>query len=677
MDNSTPEGPSGAPDQPKQKSGLSPLAYERLDGRTYEPYIPVNSIMAEFTISACVLGGIFGVIFGAANAYLGLKVGLTISTSVPIAVITVAVYKAIEKLIRKKATILEANIAKTAGSASSSLASGIIFTIPALYLWGQGAQLLQVTALALCGGTLGVLFMIPLRRYLIVEEHGNLPYPEGTAGAEVLVAAEEGGSAAKQVFYGMGFAALFKLGMAAFKLWKDEIEIKVPLLKKGVIGVDLTPALLGVGYILGYRVAAIMVAGGLLAWLGIIPLIAFLGESISIPVFPETAKTIAEMDAHELWNGYIRYVGAGAVASAGIITLIRSIPTMVRSFRIALKQLKAGARRVADHLPRTDRDLSLLWVVLGALVVVIILGLTPDVFGGELPLAGKWLAAVLVAVFAFFFVTVSSRIVGLVGVTSNPTSGMIIATLIGTSSIFLVLGWTGIEGKIAALTIGTVVGIAASVAGDTSQDLKSGYLLGATPWRQQVAEILGVAATAGVIAWTVMVLAQTYGFEYSAATPTPLAAPQANMMKLVIDGVLDQSIPWGLVLFGVVITIFCEVVKIPSLPFAVGVYLPLSAMSPVYIGGVIRNVIEKRCHGDEEKIQERRERGILFGSGMVGGDGIIGVAIAAYALYTKKKPGGFGSAWAGGDVGQTLLALAPYVLLILLLIRATRLSKKA
>ncbi len=337
------------PDRRQRKSGLSPLAYERVPkGQKYEPYIPVNSIMAEFTISACVLGGLFGIIFGAANAYLGLKVGLTISTSVPIAVITVAVYKAIEKLIRKKATILEANIAKTAGSASSSLASGIIFTIPALYLWGQGAQLLQVTALALCGGTLGVLFMIPLRRFLIVEEHGNLPYPEGTAGAEVLVAAEEGGSAAKQVFYGMGFAALFKLGMAAFKLWKDEIEFKIPLLKKGVIGVDLTPALLGVGYILGYRVAAIMVAGGLLAWLGIIPLIAFLGESISIPVFPETAKTISQMDAHELWNGYIRYVGAGAVASAGIITLIRSIPTMIRSFRIALKQLKAGAQKVSE-----------------------------------------------------------------------------------------------------------------------------------------------------------------------------------------------------------------------------------------------------------------------------------------------------------------------------------------
>jgi len=671
------------PDGQQQQSGLSPLAYEKLEGRTYEPYIPVNSIMAEFTISACVLGGIFGIVFGAANAYLGLKVGLTISTSVPIAVITVAVYKVIEKFIRKRATILEANIAKTAGSASSSLASGIIFTIPALYLWGQGAELLQVTSLALCGGTLGVLFMIPLRRFLIVEEHGNLPYPEGTAGAEVLVAAEEGGSAAKQVFFGMGFAALFKFLMAALKLWKDEIELKVPLLKKGVVGIDLTPALLGVGYILGYRVSSLMVAGGLLAWLGIIPLFAFLGESMTTPVFPETLKTIPQMSAHEIWDSYIRYVGAGAVASAGIITLIRSIPTMVRSFRIAMKQLRAGARKMSEHLPRTDRDLSLLWVVLGAVITVIILGLTPNVFGGELPLAGKWLAAALVAVFAFFFVTVSSRIVGLVGVTSNPTSGMIIATLLGTSSIFLVIGWTGIEGKIAALTIGTVVGIAASVAGDTSQDLKSGYLLGATPWRQQVAEVLGVAATAGVIAWTVMVLAQTYGFEYSEATPTPLAAPQANMMKLVIDGVLDQSIPWGLVLFGVVITIFCEVVRVPSLPFAVGVYLPLSAMSPVFIGGVVRKIIEKRCGGNEEKIQERRERGILFGSGLVGGDGIVGVGIAAYTLYLNagessenvRRIEGFGSAWAGGDVGQTILALVPYLLLGYLLVRATKLKK--
>ncbi|MFQ6102880.1 MAG: OPT family oligopeptide transporter [Candidatus Glassbacteria bacterium] len=649
----------------EEKRGLSPEAYEEVPGDSYVPYILDGSDMIEFTVKALVLGSIFGILFGAANAYLGLRVGLTISTSIPVAVMTVAVFRSIERFIGPS-TLLENNIAKTVGSASSSLASGIIFTIPALFLWGTDADIWTVTTVALGGGILGVLFMVPLRRFLITGEHGRLPYPEGTAAAEVLVAAEIGGTHAKNVFTGMGIGAFYKWLMSGLNLWKTEVSLRIPFIKKAEVGLDVSPALLGVGYILGFRIALIMVSGGLLAWLGLIPAIAYLYEGATEPLFPEKSILVDSMTAHMIWTRYIRYVGAGAVASAGIITLIRSIPTMVSSFRIGLKGVmrRMNSTTVTIEERRTQADLSLVKVLVGIAIITIFLALTPTVFGFLGGFSRRLVASILVAIFAFFFTTVSARIVGLVGVTSNPTSGMIIATLICTSLVFVIMGFDGLVGKVAILLIGAVVGVSASIAGDTSQDLKTGFLLGATPHRQQVGELVGVLTTAFFVAGSVLMLERQYGFG-----SVELPAPQANMMKLVIDGVLEAEIPWRLVLLGIGITLIVEIMKLPSLAFAVGVYLPVSTMTPLFVGGLVRRIIESRAGDDLELIRKRREKGILYGSGLVGGDGLVGVGIAFWA-GAFGIPEGFGTAWAGGLAG--IIPLVFFMLLVYLLVRSTR-----
>lgn len=615
----------------------------------HKPYVPAETSMADWSWRGLIMGCLFGAILGSANAYLGLKVGLTISTSIPLAVIMVAAFAAFKRLLGP-ASILDVNIGQTAGSASSSLASGTIFTIPALFLWGLapalGEGFLQVSLLALCGGVLGVLFMIPLRPFLIVQEHKTLPYPEGTASAAVLIAADEGGSRARPVFVGLGIGALYKAVLSLAKLWPEQVDLHVPVLKKGVVGIEPTPALLGVGYVLGYRVAAIMVAGGLLSWLGLIPLMALFGETLPAPLFPDlfpagtTPKLIADMSADEIWSRYVRYVGAGAVATAGIIAVIKALPVMVASIRVGLKGLAARGQGVSERLMRTQRDLPMSVVVGGAAAIVLLLALAPNVLGAGAPFAFRAIAAVCVAIFAFLFVTVSSRIVGLVGVTSNPTSGMAIVTLIGTSVLFYSLGWTDTFGKITVLTIGTVVCVAASIAGDISQDLKTGYLIGATPARQQVAEIAGVLVNAWVIAGVVLLIGNEYGFGGE-----DFPAPQATLMKTVIDGVLAANLPWGLVLTGAAFALVAELVGIPSLAFAVGIYLPLSTMTPVFIGGCIRALVEKAGAKREAvttKPAKGTERGVLFASGLIAGEGLMGIGIAIAALAYGRRPEGFG-----------------------------------
>ncbi|HMB59442.1 MAG TPA: oligopeptide transporter, OPT family, partial [Xanthomonadales bacterium] len=470
------------------------------EGESYEPYIPAYENPAEFTLKALFFGILFGILFGAANAYLGLRAGLTISTSIPVAVMTVAVFHALRRM-GGSATILEANLSQTVGSASSSVASGVIFTLPALFLWGVAPTLLQMTSLAMAGGMLGILFMIPLRRYLIEREHGKLPYPEGTACAHVLVANESRGGHARNVFIGLGAGAAYKALTGWLKVLPAEAHMSVPLLKKGELGMDLSPALFGVGYILGPRIATVMVGGGLLAALIIIPGIAMWGEGRP-PLFPETVLTISEMSASQIWSRYVRYIGAGAVAAAGIITLVRSLPVMIESFRIGAQELRgrvdtevgvgdapARAAALKESVPRTSRDLPLKVVGIGILLIGLVLVFVEAPFGALENLLHRLVAAVCVIIFSFFFVTVASRIVGMVGVTSNPTSGMTIAALLGTAGIFLVMGWTDMAGKVAALTVGCVVAIAASIAGDTSQDLKTGFLLGATPRTQQLGEL--------------------------------------------------------------------------------------------------------------------------------------------------------------------------------------------
>ena len=651
-----------------RKDGLSQKAYAPLaKGDTYDPFVPAEETPGEFTLKAVGLGILFGIIFGAANAYLGLRAGLTISTSIPVAVMTVAVFRALST-VGIRGTILETNISQTTGSASSSLASGVIFTLPALFMWGMPPELLQMTLLAMCGGLLGILFMIPLRRFLIEREHGKLPYPEGTACAEVLVANEIGGGRARFVFYGLAGGAVFKFLTSWIRVIPGDLHVKVPFLKKGELGMDLSAALFGVGYILGPRIAAVMVGGGLLSWLVIIPALAYWGEARTEPFFPETVNLIRDMAPREIWTRYVRYIGAGAVATAGIITLIRSIPVMVSSFRLGARQLServtSGTNNAAAE--RTENDLPLRVVGIGVIIIAAVLILVPQVFGAVGGVGIRAVAAVCVVIFAFFFVTVASRIVGLVGVTSNPTSSMTIATLLNTASIFLFFGWTDQFGKAAALTVGCVVAIAASISGDTSQDLKTGFLLGATPRRQQTAELIGVLTSATFVCLTVLALGKGFGFG-----STELPAPQATLMKLVIDGVLDQNLPWVLVAIGAGIAIVCEIARIPSLPFAVGVYLPVSTMTPIFVGGLIRLWMERNAE-DEQTAADRRERGVLLGSGFVGGEGLLGVGIALVAVAKSRRPDGIGTEWLGTELVAMLVGAAAFAVFITWFFRMVR-----
>ncbi|MDJ0751328.1 MAG: oligopeptide transporter, OPT family [Woeseiaceae bacterium] len=651
-----------------RKDGLSQKAYVPIaEGDAYDPFVPASESPAEFTIKAVGLGILFGIIFGAANAYLGLRAGLTISTSIPVAVMTVAVFRALRGL-GIGGTILETNISQTTGSASSSLASGVIFTLPALFMWGMPPELLQMTLLAMSGGLLGILFMIPLRRFLIEREHGKLPYPEGTACAEVLVANEIGGGRARFVFYGLAGGAFFKFLTSWINVIPGAVHSKVPFLRKGELGMDLSAALFGVGYILGPRIAAVMVGGGLLSWLIIIPLIDFWGEDLTAPFYPETVNLIRDMSPSQIWTRYVRYIGAGAVATAGIITLIRSVPVMVSSFKIGSAQLteRISEGQAPDVVKRTGSDLPLKVVGVGVLIIASVLVLVPQVFGAVGGVGIRAAAAICVVVFAFFFVTVASRIVGLVGVTSNPTSGMTIAALLGTASIFLMFGWTDTMGKAAALTVGCVVAIAASISGDTSQDLKTGFLLGATPRRQQTAELIGVLTSAVFVCLTVLALGKGFGFG-----STELPAPQATLMKLVIDGVLDQNLPWALVAIGAGIAIACELIRIPSLPFAVGVYLPVSTMTPIFVGGLIRLWMERKAK-DETQAADRRERGILLGSGFVGGEGLLGVGIALVAVAKSARPDGIGTDWLGTEVVAMLAGAAAFAVFIAWFFRMVR-----
>ena len=629
------------------------------------PYVPPDSPMPELTLKAIGLGILFGIVFGAANAYLGLRAGLTVSTSSPAAVMTVAMFRLLRRSGRE-GTILEANLAQTTGSASSSLASGVIFTLPALFMWGLPPDLLQMVLLALCGGLLGILFMIPLREYLIVQEHGKLPYPEGTACAEVLKASQGGGVQAGHVFWGLALGAGFKALTSWVRAIPDSLSLALPWPRKAELSLDLSAALFGVGYILGPRVATIMVGGGLLSSLVIIPFIAWWGEARVDPLYPEAVKTIAQMSTGELWNRYVRYIGAGAVATAGIVTLIRSLPVMVESFRAGAARFGRGGAAAASDTPRTRRDLPFGALLAGILAVTLVMALVPHTFSVIDGIAHQLVAAVCVVVFAFFFVTVAARIVGMVGVTSNPTSGMTIAALLGTATIFLAIGWSDLTGKAAALMVGCVVAIAASISGDTSQDLKTGFLLGATPRNQQLAQLAGVLTSATFVCLSVLLLAETFGFGGQ-----ELPAPQATLMKVVIDGVIDQSLPWGLVAIGAGIALVAEMLRLPSLAFAVGVYLPLSTMTPVFLGGLLRWLVTRRQ--PPATAEARTDRGVLMGSGFVGGEGLLGVGLAGAAFMLGRKPEGLGHAWAG-DAGAWLLGAAAFALLVMWFVRRVRSS---
>lgn len=583
----------------------------------------------EFTLRAVIAGILFGVLFGAANAYLGLKVGLTVSTSIPIAVLTVALFK----LFRARAGILlEANISQTIGSASSSLASGTIFTIPALFLWGLAPPLWQVAILAMLGGFLGIAAMVPLRRLLIVRSADELPYPEGTACAEVLRATTATtGSGGRWIFIGLLVGAAVKLGLGGFVLLPSELVAHLPVLAKAEVALEIAPALLAVGYILGYRQSAIMVSGSLISAIVLTPLIAVVGNALPTPLFPESKMLISELSAGQIWSRYVRYIGAGAVAAAGIAAVARALPTMVSSFAAVVRGLRGGDTEATGE--RTDRDVPA-WVVLVVpILVVITLVAVPGLLAGNMALGPRAVAALGVAVFGVAFVVVSSRIVGLIGVSSNPTSAMTLVTLLGVSVIFVALGWSDPSARAAILTVGTVVCIAASKAGDISQDLKTGYLVGATPARQQFGQFIAAAVACWAIAGTVLYLGNAFTF----GSPQ-LPAPQATLMKTVIEGVLSGSLPWGLVGTGAALSVCALIAGLPGLAFAVGIYLPLGSLTPIFVGGIVRRIVEARSKGKATD----SDPGVLGASGMIAGEGLAGVAIAVLVttvgLDIKRPP---------------------------------------
>ncbi|MBA2564485.1 MAG: oligopeptide transporter, OPT family [Gemmatimonadetes bacterium] len=610
---------------PRRRSGLAPEAYEEVPPEQYPPYVPASESPREFTFRAVLIGLAIAVVFGAANAYLGLRVGLTVTASIPAAVIAVAALR-----VLGRGNVLEGNIIQTVGSSGESLAAGVIFTIPALFIWGMDVSQLQVFVLASLGGLLGVLFMIPLRRYLIVREHGRLPYPEGTAAAEVLAAGDSGGGKARLLFTGLGIGALYQVlnNPRALGLWQDEPTLPVTRLRTEA-AVAVTPELLGIGYIVGPRIAAILLAGSLISWYVLIPLIALIGQNAATPMFPETERLIRDMAPGDLWNRYIRYVGAGSVAAGGIVTLMRSLPTMVSSVRAGVAGLReAGGAGVK----RTDDDLPLPFVGGGVLAIGVVLALLPPTF---MPVGV--FGAALMLIFAFVFVTVSSRVVGLIGNSTNPISGMTIATLLFTSLLFVATGAAeAVDARVAILSVGAVVCIAASIAGDASQDLKTGFLLGSTPRKQQIGELIGVVVPATIMGAVLLLLHRGIGIGSE-----DLAAPQATLMALVIDGVIGGDLPWGLVAIGAAIALVVEMLGIPSLPLAVGIYLPLSLQTSIMAGGLVRMLVERRYRsGPIEVLREKRENGVLFASGLIAGAALVGVLIAGLVFAEKQGVGG-------------------------------------
>lgn len=593
--------------------------------KSFTPYVSDAQTMAEFTAKAVILGVLFGLLFGASTVYLGLRAGLTVSASIPIAVLAISVLKRLGG-----STILENNIVQTIGSAGESVAGGVVFTIPALiFLVPEGPKYFtytQITMLAFAGGILGVLMMVPLRRALIVKEHGVLPYPEGTACAEVLVAGERGGQLASLVFSGLAIGALWKSFTGIFNLFLAEVGYSTPRTSQfpnATVAVDISPEYMGVGYVIGPRIAGTMVAGGVLSWLVLLPLLSLLGAAIPTP-FPPIAPALAnnpatgmpylisEMGPGQIWSAYIRYIGAGAVLAAGLITLGRTLPTIISSAREGLKGLGTsgdGPQR------RTERDVPITVVLGGSLALAVFLAVMPG-----LPTQGNILVSALIVLFGFFFATVSSRITGLIGSSSNPISGMTIATLIITCVIFVALGWTGDVYAPVAISVGALVCIAAANAGNTSQDLKTGYLVGATPLAQQMGLAIGVVTSAFIIGATVLYMHQVFGIGSAA-----VAAPQATLMATLIKGLLSQNLPWGLVLVGVFISVTLELCGIHSLSFAVGAYLPIATTAPIFIGGLVRWWVERSTGTQSDS---DISAGTLFSSGLIAGGSLAGILFA-------------------------------------------------
>lgn len=685
----------------------------------FKSFVPDSDTRKEFTVRALLLGAFLGIIFAASSVYLALKVGLTVSASIPIAVLSITLFR-----LMGRATILENNIVQTTGSAGESIAFGVAITAPVFLLLGEDMDFMVILLLALLGGILGVLMMIPLRKGLIVKEHGRLTYPEGTACAEVLIVGEQGGAHARTVFLGFAIGAVYKFLNAGLKLWTDIPSRMLTFYKGGSVAAEVTPELLGVGYIIGPQIAATLFAGGIVSYLILIPAITIFGQGLDSALFP-ASKLIREMSPGEIRNAYVLYMGAGAVATGGLISLIRSVPTIAAAFRGGFRAfLESRGEALAAHaIPRTERDLSMPIVVFGSLGLVLALWLAPQ-------LRINAVSAVLILLFGFFFVTVSSRITGEIGSSSNPISGMTVATLLVTCLLFLAVGWTGVSYRSIALSTAAIVCIAAAVAGATSQDLKTGFLVGATPRYQQMGIMVGVVTSALFIGLTVIALNKAYTTvvparfpEFTATVPvgaeqmmgpngavyrvyrvteptgnvlvgkylvddtgrirylvdpgiagvvtevngkhvTKLDSPKARLFSLIIDGILTRKLPWGLVLIGVFLALTMELLGVSSLPFAVGLYLPLSSSAPIMAGGIIRLLVERKIRSAEAEAEF--PPGVLMSSGLIAGAAITGVVLAVltgFGLDRQLDLSGFSGNLATAD----WFAVIPFVMLMYLL----------
>lgn len=614
----------------------------------FKPYIPADRVVPEFTVTSLLIGILLAIVFGAANAYLGLRVGMTISASIPAAVISMGIIR----VILRRDSILENNLVQTIGSAGESVAAGAIFTLPALFLWAKegtidSPSMITIFLVALVGGLLGVAFMVPLRQALIVEEHGTLPFPEGTACAEVLLAGEEGGSKAGTVFSGLGIAAAYKFIADGLKIFPGEIGYDIKAYAGSSVGVQVLPALAGVGYICGPKISSYMLAGSTLSWFVLMPAIALFGADAQA-IFPGT-DPIAQMAPSDLWGTYIKYIGAGAVATGGVISLIKSLPLIAKTFKQAMQSMK---KKSSASALRTEQDIPMPFLLVMILVIGIAIWLVP-----AFPV--NPIGALIVIVFGFFFATVSSRMVGLIGSSNNPVSGMAIATLLIATLLLKATGTTGVKGMTGAIAIGGIICVIAAIAGDCSQDLKTGFIVGATPKKQQIGEMIGVVVSAAAIGFVLQLLDNAWGYGSEA-----IPAPQATMMKMLVEGIMSAELPWSLILIGVCVAIVMEILKVPVMPFAVGMYLPFSLNAGIMAGGLVRLFMDKRNVSEKEK-KASVDHGILFTSGLIAGEGLMGVILAIFAVAKLNKIIDLSKKFSIGEIGSLIV----FILLLLYLAR--------
>ncbi len=628
-----------------EKKGLSHAAYGGTKGEDYVPYVPVTEAMPEMTAVSIFMGCLFAVIFGAANTYLGLKVGMTIAAGIPAAILATGILKG----IFKRNNILESNVIQAMASMGESLAGGLIFIVPAVILLGTKLTITTIIVLSILGGLLGILFVVPLRKYLIVEEHGRLVYPEGMAASEVLVSGSAGGHGLKTMLTGLSVGGGYKLLSGGFALWTEEPSWTIKPFQGTVFGADILASLIGVGYIVGIEIGMYMFAGALVAFFGLIPLIKYVGAGLAAPLFP-SAKLIKDMDAMTIWSTYIRYVGAGAVAAGGFISIIKTLPTIVKSFKSAM----GGFGAKVSSQKRTDIDVPMIWVIGAAIFVFILTWLVPFVPNVKIGAVG----AILAVIFAFFFAVVSARLVGIIGTSNNPISGMTIATLLFITAILKATGKVGNAGMIAAILAGSIVCVATAIAGGAAQSLKTTFIIGGTPKHLEVAMLAAVAVSAGAVGYIIILLDKAYSIG-SKAVP----APQATLMSLVVKGIMSSQLPWALVIIGITFGVMCELMKIPVLPFALGLYLPIYLSAGVLIGGIVRVLVDRKFRNDDAQLKEQTEKGVLLASGLVAGDALVGILIAVFAIFGVDKTVAFGPRLLGDAASNPWIAAVIVTLL--------------